>query len=365
MKKFLNILIVFSLLLLLISGCSNDRSTEPKAPSENKKEQEVEVKKKISLLIPGNEKDNGFMEAAFRGYERIQQELDVQVSYVSNVSATSDAKVLTEELRKLASEAPNLIIAHGGQNNQPVQTVSAEYPDIQFVVIQGNVQGENLSSYAVDQEQSAWLAGALAGYSTQTNKVGHISGAWPEPGLRARAAFYDGIMYVKPDVEFYSTFTGNLDDIGINGRAAEAQIEAGADVIYTMLNGGRTGVNRAIEKTTGSVKQIGNVIDWTEESEIFIGSAVADSSVLIFNAAKDFIDGKLESNTITTIGLENEEIVRLAVAESVPEEIKTNLSSLAEQIKNGEIEINTKYYGKEFNAVTGEFVDQSYKETTN
>ena len=375
MKKYFKILLMMSMVLaLFITGCTNDNDTTNTTDTKQNKSEDVNEAtdkdtdkdtKKISILIPGNEKDNGFMEAAYRGYEKVKNELDVEVEYVSNVSATSDEKVLTEELRKLAEKSPDLIVAQGGQNNVPAETVSKEFPEIEFVVIQGNVKGENLSSYVVDQEQSAWLAGALAGYMTDSNKVAHLSGAWPQPGLKARAAFYDGLQYVNPEAKFYSWFTGNLDDEEINKKAAEAQIKADVDIIYTMLNGGREGVNEAIKSTDGKIKEIGNVIDWTKESDIFIGSAVADSSVAIFNAAKDFVDQDFKSNQITTIGIEEPEVVALTMSEEIPEDIKTKINELSEKIKTKEIEIKTEYDGQEFNPETGEFVDQSFKETMN
>lgn len=163
----------------------------------------------ISVLIPGKHNDNGFMEAAYRGYEKIKTELDVDADYISDISATSDQKLLTDAMRKLAQKNPDMIIAHGGQCNAPAETVSKEFPNIKFVVIQGQVKGANLSSYVVRQEDSAWLAGALAGLTTKSNVVGHISGAWPKPGLMGRAAFYDGLKYVNPKATYLTWFTGD------------------------------------------------------------------------------------------------------------------------------------------------------------
>lgn len=319
------------------------------------------AKAEISVLLPGNAKDNGFMEAGYRGYQRIAQELTANVKCVYNVSATSDKEALTQALRTLAEEGPQLIIAHGGQCNAPVAAISKEFPEIKFVVIQGNVKSANSSSYKVDQEQSAFLAGALAGYMTKTDKVGHISGAWPKPGLQARAAFYDGLMRANKKAQFFTHFSGNLDSNEINARAAEGEIKAGCDVIYTMLNGGRFGVNDCIAATNGKVKEIGNVIDWTQVSPIFIGSAVADSSVAIFNAAKDFREGNFRADSISKIGLENADVVRLALADSVPKKIARKLEKLQAQLLAGKIKINTEYAGQEFDPATGAFVDQDAK----
>lgn len=346
-----------SLLLLACAACfpafANAAVVETASP-------EAASAPEITVLLPGKAHDNGFMEAGYRGYERIAKGITKNVKCVSDVSATSDPAILTAELQKLAKEQPKLIIGHGGQMNGPVSAVSKEYPQIQFVVIQGNVKGDNISSYVVNQEQSAFLAGALAGYMTKTGKVGHISGAWPKPGLQARAAFYNGLKYANPHAQFYSTFTGDLDNMKVNADAASAQIDEGVDVIYTMLNSGRSAVNQVIADTNGQVLEIGNVIDWTKKSPIFAGSAVADSSVALFNAAKDYQSDAL-THDITKIGLEKPDVVRLAIAPFVPAEAVDKLEDLHQKIVSGEVQISTTYDGPEFDTATKTFVGQDAK----
>ena len=372
MKKLWRGLLLFALIFTLAACQGQEEEKEPEVKvqqevvveeaEEEPKEEVTGDAKNIWVLIPGDEKDNGFMEAGYRGYERIRDGLEgVEVEYVSNISATSEEEALTEAMRDIAKEGPDLIIAQGGQNNLPAEKISAEFPEIQFIVIQGNVKGENLGSYAVDQEQSAYLAGALAGLMTETNKVGHLSGAWPQPGLNARAAYYQGLMNTNPEAIFYSTFTGNLDDVEINKEAANAQLEEGVDVIYTMLNGGRQGATDAIKKMEGNM-EIGNVIDWTKEDDVFIGSAVADSSVAIFNAAEDFVNGELKTNEVTIIGLDNPEVVNITFSDSVAQDIKDQVELLKEQIMEGGITISHEFDGEEFDTETGEFVPQDAKD---
>lgn len=128
-----------------------------------------------------------------------------------------------------------------------------------------------------------------------------------------------------------------------------------------MLNGGRFGVNDAIAATNGKVSEIGNVIDWTKESDIFIGSAVADSSVAIANAALDYKKGALRSNSITVIGLENEDVVRLSVSDKVPAKIVRKLEKLRKDVLEGKRKINVEYTGLEFDPATQSFVDHNEK----
>ena len=62
---------------------------------------EAKTAPEITVLLPGKAHDNGFMEAGYRGYKRIAKDITPQIKCVSDVSATSDAAVLTEELKKL------------------------------------------------------------------------------------------------------------------------------------------------------------------------------------------------------------------------------------------------------------------------
>lgn len=298
----------------------------------------------IAMLIPGNIDDNGFMEAGYNGLLRIEKELGAEVSYRDQV--TPKTEDLTVALRELAQKGPDMVIAHGGQNNQAAEAVAAEFPSIPFVVVQGNVTGPNLSSYEVLQEDSAWLAGAMAGLMTKSGVVGHISGIRVPPGLKGRGGFYNGLIHTRPDVEFLTIFAGNQDDVALAERVAKAETDAGADIIFTMLNAGRQGATDAIR--TAKARQIGNVIDWTAiDPEVYVASALADVSIPSVEAVRDLQSGAWKAGTVKHIGLANAEAVSLSFAPDVPEEVKTKIEALREQIISGEIKVGTDYDGPE------------------
>lgn len=329
------------LLFLLVScgGSSSDLEAENEPPGNESV---------IRVLVPGNKRSKGFMASGFRGFSRIKSEIsNVDVGYLSDISETSE-EALSEALRKLAEDKPDLIIAVGGQNDKAAETVSKEFSDIQFVVVQGSVKGENLSSYTVKQEQSAYLAGALAGLLTESNVVGHLSGTTQQSGLDARGAFYHGLISTNPEADFLTIFTGDMDNPDINKEAAKAQIDAGADYIFTMLNDGRAGADDAMRMNEKKVYAIGNAIDWTQEKEIYIASAVADPSVAVFTAAKDYVDGNLESNNIKEFDLNDDMVVDLAIENTVSENVKEEIEEIKKQILNKNIEIDTSYTGEDF-----------------
>lgn len=297
------------------------------------------------MLIPGKIDDGGFMEAGYKGLLKIQDELGADIIYIDKIQP--EQPLLAEALRKLAEKRPDLVIAHGGQNSKAAAEVAREFPDVRFVVVQGGVVGDNLSSYEVLQEQSAWLGGTAAGLLTKTNVVGHISGIRVKPGLKGRAAFADGLKTTNPEARYLTIFAGSQDDAELAKKVADAEIKDGADIIFTMLNAGRTGAIEACKEY--GTHQIGNVRDWYGvEPDVFIASAIANVSIAGFLAAQDVALNKWEAGKVVKIGLENPNAVRLALAPSVPADVVDKINVLAEKIKTGEIEVPVTYDGPEF-----------------
>ena len=223
----------------------------------------------------------------------------------------------------------------------------SEQPQIQFLVIQGGVEGPNLTSYEVLQEQSAWLAGAAAALMTKTGVVGHISGIRVPPGLKGRAAYAAGVAYAKPGVKLLTTFCGEQDDAALAEKVTIAQADAGADIIFTMLNAGRTGAIAGCREK--KIKQIGNVRDWVPVApDVFIASAIADVSVAMSDGVMAALSGRLVPGQHVRLGVANGNAVRLAMATDVPESVRAAITAYTADIASGKIAVPTTYEGPEF-----------------
>lgn len=296
----------------------------------------------VAMLLPGRIDGNGFMEAGYNGLLRIQTEFGAEISHIDGIKPERDA--LAGALRDLAERKPDMVIAHGGQNSDAARIVAAEYPGIRFAVVQGNVIGPNLSSHEVLQKESAWRAGAAADLLTETDVVGHISGIRVPPGLKGRGAFHHGLMRTNPETRFLTIFAGDQDDTALAQRVAAAQIGEGADIIFTMLNAGRSGATDAMRGT--KTRQIGNVIDWTAvEPGIFVASALADVGMPAVEAVRDVANGQWQPGVIKAIGLENPAAVSLARSPDVPAEVRPEIDSLRDRIVADQIKIDTAYDG--------------------
>ena len=298
----------------------------------------------IAGLLAGRIDDGGFMEAGHRGLVAAREK-GASVTWIDGVKP--ERALLEEALRKLAGARPAMIIAHGGQNNEAAKAVAAEFPDIAFVVTQGNVTGPNLASYEVLQEESAFLAGVLAGLTTKTGVVGHMSGIRVAPGLKGRAGFANGLAHAAPQVKLLTNFSGNQDDSALSKRVALAMADAGADVIFTMLNAGRMGAVDACREK--KIAQIGNVFDWIPRApDVFIASAIADSGLAVLAAAEDRMNGSFKPGVIRKIGLAAPSAVRLTMADSVPPAIRAKIEETARDIASGKLVVSTEWSGPEF-----------------
>lgn len=305
----------------------------------------AQTPKKVAALFAGRIDDRGFMQAGYDGLKLAEARLGVSVAFRQGVQPKPEE--LTAALRELAAAGPDLVIAHGGQNNAAAKAVAAEFPAVRFAVTQGNITGTNLASYEVLQEQSAFLAGMLAALTTRTGVVGHMSGIRVTPGLKGRAAYAAGVAHADPKVMLLTNFSGNQDDNALSEKVARAMIAKDAQVIFTMLNAGRNGVIAACREL--GVKQIGNVGDWTAIApDVFIASAFADSGRALFDAVADFAAGKFATGEIKRLGLETPDAVRLIMAPSVPSEIRGRIEAAGQAIVAGSLKVPVEWAGSEF-----------------
>jgi len=317
---------------LVLSGCTSRPWHPPEAGP-------------IAAMFVGAIDDGGFVEAGYRGLTRAATEFDIPVRHVPDV--LPDRERMLVELRRLASSNATLVIGFGAAASEPIQRVAWEFPAQRFVAIQGTLTRPNLAAYAVLPEQSAWLAGALAGRLTRTDVVGHLAGERGGLGLRVRAGFSAGLNTTRPQARLLSTFTGAGDDAARARNVALAQIDAGADLLFTMLGAGHSGATAACQAR--NVQQIGAVSDWVAlMPDAFVASAVADPGYAVYMAVRDLRDNLMKGDIVKHFGVHYPEAVRLALGKGVPPETRTVIERYRERMAAGGIEIPEKYDGPEF-----------------
>ena len=298
---------------------------------------------KLSVIFVGTLQDGGFNQAALDGVERVRADGLADIAIVDGVPYEQPAMIAALEGAAAGSDG---VVFIGGQGNVVTPQVAVRFPDTVFAVAQGNVTGPNLYSYDVLQEQSAFLAGALAARLTQTGVVGHLSGHRVAPGLKGRAAFVAGVRDTNPAVQILTGFCGTQDDSAVVRNWADALIAGGVDVMFTMLNGARQGAIDACR--AGGIRQIGNARDWTQVyPDVFLASALARIDLGVERAVSDMRAG-LRPGRVLEFGLAQGDYAGLSLAPDMPDMLCVQMDQVAERIRSGELQISDAYDGPEF-----------------
>ncbi|AMY68268.1 BMP family lipoprotein [Frigidibacter mobilis] len=296
---------------------------------------------RIGVLFVGELADRGFNASAFAG-AKAAMEAGHRIEILSGI-AYNPAEMTAAVERGL--HGLDGLVFVGGQGDRVVPEIARRHPGKLFALVQGNHIAPNVASYDVLQEQSAFLGGYLAARMTQTGTVAHLSGHRVRPGLKGRAAFAGGVRHAAAGVRLLTAFCGTQDANDTTRRWADAQIAAGADILFTMLNGARDG---AIEACAGRARQIGNALDWCRiRPDIFLASAEARIDLGVLQAITDMEAGALPAK-VRAFGLSNGGAVHLTMGADVPAALVREIEELSGRIARGEVEVPESYDGPEF-----------------
>ena len=178
-------------------------------------------------------------------------------------------------IRDLAQTGTYEIIVGHSTYVDGVAANKGDFPDTLFVYSgSGNDDhegGDNAYWIDVFIHEPAYLAGIIAGMTTETDRISGVA-AFPFPNVNAPLnAFVDGARSVNPDIEVAGvTYIESWFDPATASSAAAAQIANGADVIYAE----RFGPFAAAEDA-GNVRAVGHFTDQLSLSPVVLTSAVA------------------------------------------------------------------------------------------
>ncbi len=173
---------------------------------------------------------------------------------------TSDA--MERGLRDICeNEKPAAIVGDAFAAEEAVRAVAADYPEIVFAFGSGEkAQAPNLSVFDNWLQDPAYLAGMLSGGLTKSDVIG-VVGAMPIPEVnRIVNGFIAGVKATNPDAVVKVSFINSFFDPAAAKQAAEAQIAAGADVLFAE----RAGVIEAASEAELPV--IGMMVDQQSEA---------------------------------------------------------------------------------------------------
>ena len=230
------------------------------------------------MALPGPKNDKGFNQSHYDGLIAASEKYGFTPNAVENVV---DPQARIDAMKNLATDNP-LVIGVGGEYAEAGLTAAPQFPDVSFAVINGETDPSipNLHAYFVRQGVPAYIAGVVAAQLSEAKKVGYLGGELIPPTTQSDDGFKAGVAAADPSIEYASTIVGNFNDPEKAKEAAAAQISAGADVIFALLDAGFPGVEQAVEESGKDVLLINPIFPRCDEGPNIVGVAFLSSGAL-------------------------------------------------------------------------------------
>ena len=295
----------------------------------------------------GGRGDRSFNDAAAAGLDQAVAELGIEKEELSPNASGSDRG---DNLRLLAEDGFNPVIAVGFAYAESLATVAVDFPDTTFLIVDdASVQEPNVKSLLFAEEQGSFLVGAAAALKSTTGNVGYIGGVETPLLQKFEAGFAAGAEQVTPGITVQVKYLSQPPDFSGFGspdkgrETANGMYDAGADVIYAAAGGSGTGVFQAALAKSGLAigvdsDQYESVGDPTLQP-VILTSMLKRVDVAVFNALELFANGE-EIPAETVFDLEADG-VGYSTSGGFVDDIAPQLEELKAMIVSGEITVPT------------------------
>lgn len=310
-----------------------------------KKESAEKAKAKVGIVLStGGLGDKSFNDSAYEGLTRAKEELGIEFKYVE----PSNPSEFDSFLRDFSEAGFDLVIGIGFQMADSVAGVAAEYPEMNYLMVDEPIDLPNVKSAVFDEAEGSFLAGALASLVSKNGKIGFIGGMEVPLIQRFGKGYFAGAKYINKDVKTYEAYAGGTNPFNDPAKGKEiaiSMIEQGADVIYHAAAGTGMGLFEAASEK--GVYAIG--VDSNQDSVrpgVVLTSMLKRVDVAIYEVVKDLVEGKFEVGvekfnvSNNGVGLTNFEFTRdaigeenIAKVEEVRQDIIAGTINVAEEVK--------------------------------
>lgn len=256
LKGKLAILLALVLVVSLFAGCGGNKGsapTETTTPATETKQtettqqeatQEETKEEKLSMVMitdAGGLGDKGFNDIVWKGLEKARDQLGYEIAVIES----SEAAQYGPNIAAAAEQGYDIVVCVGYLFTDILPQIAPQYPETRFVMIDGAVEGDNVYSYKFELQQAGFLAGALAGLKSESNKFGVVGGMEIPEVVAWASGFAAGVKTTRPDGEVNFTYVGSFGDPGKAKELALTHFSNGADICMEITSGGAIGVIEA------------------------------------------------------------------------------------------------------------------------
>ena len=278
----------------------------------------------------GGKFDKSYNESAYNGAEKFKAESGI--AYVE--FEISNASQREQALRRFAEDGRNPIVMAGFAWADPLTKVAAEFPELQFTIIDSVVDAPNVRSVVFKENEGSYVVGTLAAMASQTKTVGFVGGM-DIPLIRKFGCGYVGGAKAAGATEVIYNMTGDTpaawNDPVRGGEIAKAQMSQNADVIYAAASGTGIGVLQVV----ADAGKLGIGVDSNQnglQPGKILTSMVKRVDLAVFNSLMDAKEGKFTGG-INELGLK-EGGVDYAMDDNNDDLVTAEMKAAAEKVKS-------------------------------
>ena len=281
---------------------SSEKASSEEASSEEETEAETEedidgTGFKIGMVTDvGGVNDGSFNQSAWEGLQRAGEAFGCEVKYIES---KGDADYVPN-IESFLDEDYDLIVCVGYMMADAVRDAAELYPDQKFAIIDdaSNADLDNVTCMMFEQEQASYLVGLAAGYTTESNIVGFVTGAANETMNSFGYGYCAGVLDANPDATILQYNANNFGDASGGKTAVNTMVTKGADVVFHAAGGTGIGVIDGCKEN--KIWAIGVDSDQSPLApETILTSALKRVDNACYDATKKAILGTLEGGVAT------------------------------------------------------------------
>jgi basic membrane protein A len=224
-------------LLVGISACGSSSTSKTTASSSAA----AKAPLKVAFIYYGPANDGGWDWRFDQGRQAVANAFGSKVSVTYKVSVPESPQAVPV-LNQLVQQGYKLIIGTSFGFEPYIVKVAQANPDVKFEQWEAPTTAPNLSTYNIDLGQAWYIAGMAAGAASKTGKLGIVA-SFPYPDYYQQInAFELGAKVFKPNATTKVIYTSSYYDPGKEQSAAQALIDAGADVLGQATSSPNVGI---------------------------------------------------------------------------------------------------------------------------
>lgn len=364
-SKILSALLCVSMVAVMLSGCGSTAEAPAEQPGGGAGETaaaEAPAEEAGGSIVSSEASENGyelalvtdlgtiddksFNQGAWEGMVRYAEENDISYKYYQPQEGTTDSYI--ETIGLAIEGGAKLVVCPGFLFEEPVYMVQDEYPDIHFILLDGEPHdadynyktNDNVMPILFQEDEAGYLAGYAAVKEGNT-KLGFMGGMAVPAVIRYGYGFVQGAddaaEEMGVDLEIMYNYTGAFAATPEAQAMAASWYQNGTEVVFGC--GGAVGNSVMAAAEEASAKVIGVDVDQSAESDTVITSAMKLLSNSVYDGVKAFYDGSFPGGETTVFTAANDGVGLPMETSKFTAFTQEDYDALYEKLKAGEITI--------------------------